>query len=303
LKTRADAQVVFWEWVRARARVAIAEQSLESTRARLKDAEPAYQLGSITRADLMRLQALVASTEQVVLEARSYAELAQVQIALMIGEPAPLAPYPLGQDITRLPAPLPGNLELWTREALASRYESQALEESARSMKLGACALRSGAWPRLEAFGDVTLANPNQRYFPPERAWHHTWSVGAAASWTLGDAISSGAAARELEAQSRALSAQRAALHDGIRQEVAASALEQTRASGALTSAERGLPAAQEAYRVATDLYRFGKATTTEVIEAETDLLRARLNELDARVGVHIAHARLTHAVGRDRRR
>jgi outer membrane protein TolC len=302
LKTRTDAQVVFWEWVRARARVAIAEQSLETTRARLKDAQPAYQLGTITRADLLRLEALVASTEQVVLEARSYAELAQIQIALLIGEPAPNTPYAIGQDITRLPPPISGNLELWTREALSSRYESQALDESERSLRHAGQALRGGAWPKLEAFGDVTLANPNQRYFPPERAWHPTWSVGAAASWTLGESLSSGASARELEAQARSLSAQRAALHDGIRQEVAAESLAQARARGALVSAERGLTAAQEAYRVATDLYRFGKATTTEVIEAETDLLRARLNELDARVGVHIAHVRLTHAAGRDRR-
>jgi outer membrane protein TolC len=220
----------------------------------------------------------------------------------MIGEEKPKTPYAVGQDITLLPPPVGGTLEALTREALGARYEAQALAESERSLQLASSAMRSGAWPRLEAFGDVTYANPNPRYFPPERAWRPTWSVGAAATWTLGEAISSGASARELDANARALGAQRAALHDGIRQEVAAESLAQTRAQGALASAERGLAAAQEAYRVATDLYRFGKATTTEVIEAETDFLRARLNELDARVSLHIAHVRLVHALGRDRK-
>jgi outer membrane protein TolC len=51
---------------------------------------------------------------------------------------------------------------------------------------------------------------------------------------------------------------------------------------------------------VATDLYRVGRATTTELIEAEADLLNARLAQLSARIGLRIADVRLEHAIGRD---
>ena len=71
-------------------------------------------------------------------------------------------------------------------------------------------------------------------------------------------------------------------------------------ANGALKSARRGVAAAEEAYRVAVDLYRFGKATTTELIESETDLLSARLTEVNARLQLRISEVRLIHAVGRD---
>jgi outer membrane protein TolC len=43
-----------------------------------------------------------------------------------------------------------------------------------------------------------------------------------------------------------------------------------------------------------------GRATTTELIEAESDLLNARLGELDAHVGLRVAEVRLHHAAGLD---
>jgi outer membrane protein TolC len=51
---------------------------------------------------------------------------------------------------------------------------------------------------------------------------------------------------------------------------------------------------------VATDLYQLGRTTTSDVIDAEADLLGARLAELNARIEIHIVEARLRHAAGFD---
>ena len=193
-----------------------------------------------------------------------------------------------------------GELDGLTREALASRTELKAMAESSRSLRLASRAVETGAYPRIEAFGDVTYANPNQRFFPVQDRWQATWSVGVAAIWTVGDTFINGASSRELDANARSIEAQRQALADAIRQEVALHYLARQKADGALRTARRGLAASEEAYRVATDLYRVGKATTTELIDSETDLLSARLSELNARLEQRIAEARLRHAVGRD---
>jgi outer membrane protein TolC len=121
-----------------------------------------------------------------------------------------------------------------------------------------------------------------------------------AATWTVGDALVNSASANEVEANARSLASQRSALADGIRQEVAAFYLGRERASGALKAARRSVAASEEAYRVAVDLYRVGKTTTTELIDAETDLLSARLNEINSRIELRISEVRLRHAVGRD---
>lgn len=299
LKVRSDAQALYLDWLRSKARVAIAEKSLERTRARVKDATPAYQLGVITKADLMRLEALAVSTEQVVLEAKTFRDLAEKQMSILMGEKKTRR-YEVGEDVSVPLTPLQGDLDGLTSSALAKRLELKALSEGSRSVRLAAKAVKVGSYPRLDAFGEVTYANPNQRYFPQQDKWRTTWSAGIAATWNVTDIFINGSQANQLDATARSIEAQRDALSDGIRQEVALHYLSRAKAEGALRSARRGVAASEEAYRVAVDLYRVGKATTTEVIDAETDLLGARLAEVNARIELRIAEVRLRHAVGHD---
>jgi outer membrane protein TolC len=270
----------------------------------LKDADAAFTLGAITKADLLRLRALVANSELLVSDAATGLEISRRQLAITMGDPRP-RDYRVGESLSAEPNAVgdPGSLDAALSDGLSRRLESQALSEASRASRRGARATAGGAYPRLEAFGDVLYANPNQRFFPQRSEWHATWGVGLQAIWTVGDTFSNSAAAAELDARARSLDAQRAALRDGIRQEVTAAFLLSRKARLSLETSRRALEAAQEAYRVATDLYRVGRSTTTELIEAESDLLNARLAELDARIELRVSDERLRHATGRDARR
>ena len=68
----------------------------------------------------------------------------------------------------------------------------------------------------------------------------------------------------------------------------------------AIESTARGLAAAEESYRVRRSLFQNGRATSVELTDAETDLTRARLEAINARVDLRIAHVRIEHALGRD---
>ena len=57
--------------------------------------------------------------------------------------------------------------------------------------------------------------------------------------------------------------------------------------------------AAKEAYRVARDLYQVGRATTTDLIEAESELVTASLKEIDAALNYRVARVKLAHATGK----
>jgi outer membrane protein TolC len=148
--------------------------------------------------------------------------------------------------------------------------------------------------------GDVTYASPNQRYFPPQQEWNATWAVGLVASWTVGDAFLNGAVGAELDANARGMEAQRRGVMAAITNEVVAAHLDVSNALAALNTSDTALRAAGEAYRVTTDLFRAGRATTTDLIEAESELLAARLTATDARIDLNIAMLRLHHASGAD---
>jgi outer membrane protein TolC len=299
LSVQTSARAVYYDWLRARARVVIAEKSLERTRSRLSEATTAYELGTITKADLLRLEALVASTEQMLLETRSFSESTQRQLALIMADPDG-AEYTVGEDVSAPRPEVSGTLAELTQHALINRIELKAMNEVRRSLRHASSAASAGAWPRLDAFGEATYANPNQRYFPPASDWNPSWTVGAALTFGLSDAFTSAASARELDASGRAGAAQQRALEDGIRQEIMMYYLSRARAKGALEASRRGLVASEEGYRVATDLYQLGRSTTSDVIDAETDLLGARLAELNARIEIRILDARLRHAAGLD---
>ena len=68
----------------------------------------------------------------------------------------------------------------------------------------------------------------------------------------------------------------------------------------AMDTSKRELTSAQEAYRVAHELFINGSATSTTLTDAETELTRARLDLLNAQVDARTARVRLDHAVGRD---
>ena len=62
----------------------------------------------------------------------------------------------------------------------------------------------------------------------------------------------------------------------------------------------RGLRASEESYRTRHLLYQNGRATTVELLDAETDLTSARLDAIDARIDARVAEVRLAYAVGRN---
>jgi outer membrane protein TolC len=159
--------------------------------------------------------------------------------------------------------------------------------------------VRAGAWPRLEAFGDVTYARPNPRFFAPTPEWNATWSAGLIARWTVGDAFLNDARGDELAANAEATRARRRTIEATIAHEVVTAHLDVGKARAALSSSETAVRAAEEAYRVTTDLYRAGRATTTDLIEAESELLDAKLGYTNARIDLTIAALRLGYATGR----
>ena len=71
-------------------------------------------------------------------------------------------------------------------------------------------------------------------------------------------------------------------LKDAIEIEVTQDFQNVRQADVSISTAERELASAEEAYRVAKQLFDNGRATSSQLTDAETDLTRARLDLLNA---------------------
>jgi outer membrane protein len=298
-RSSADGKVAFYTWLRARSAVVVAVQALGDQRNHLNDARNQFAVGNASRADVLRAETAVAAAELQVERSKNLADLTekQVRLAVHAADTEVLAP---GENLEDVTPPVAGDVKQLTAEATSSRYEVKSIDANAESARKQASVARAGRWPVVSGLGDATYANPNPRRFPASDVWFGTWAAGAQVVWTPNDILTAGAGGSELEARANALEAQRGLLRDGIELELTQAWQSAKEALVALESTKRELASATEAQRVARELFINGRATSTTLTDAETELTRARLDALNANADARIARVRLDHALGRD---
>lgn len=296
-----DARVAYYQWINAQGTLFVAQQSLVQAQGHLNDAKNAFQAGMASKADVLRAEAQVKSTELFVERARNAVALSTERLRVLMRDP-PSTTYEVGEDIL---AELPKLPNLTTpnaayAEALEQRLELRALGETEAALREQARLERIANYPRLDAQGNLTYANPNQRYFPPEERFRATWDASIVLSWTPTSIFATEAGAAVTEARAAELAERRAALKDGLRLEVSQALSALHEAEFAVGASQQALAASEESYRVRRELFRAGRATLVEVTDAETELTRARLQAVDAHINLRIARVQLEHVLGRD---
>jgi outer membrane protein TolC len=294
-----DARIAWWNLVRARLGAVIADQGVLQAREHEEDVRRLVNAGAASMADVVRVQSQVANAELLALRAHDLAEVVEDQVRTAMHLDGGV--IEIGDDV-RVDVSPDANEEFAALydQAMANRPEIQALTESIGSLREQVTVARAVAFPRLDAFADLISANPNPRVFPQNPVFTTTWDVGVSLSWSPNDVANGVFAARQTDARVATLEAQRSQIRDQLRAEVRGAFTALREARGAIRTTEAGLAAAEESYRVRRVLFHNGRATSVELTDAETDLTRARLESLNARVDLRTAIARLDHATGRD---
>src|SRR5262249_25067104 len=278
-----DARDAYYDWVRARLQLIVAEQSREQARGHLADVQKAAQVGTASRADVLRVESSVANAELQRVKAANAAELTQERLRTLMHDPSNQA-YTLGEDVRLDMPPVVGDetLEALLREAEKHRPELKALSESTDAVRAQGRALTAGYLPRVDLFGDVYYQNPNTRFVPAEDTFKATWDLGVQLTWTISDIPSTAAQKAQNSAQVAQLEAQRSQTADGIRVEIISALQGVKEARQSIVTTTSGLTTAEEAYRVRRVLFQNGRATSLELTDAELDLTTARLNSINA---------------------
>jgi outer membrane protein len=295
----ADGAVAYYTWLRARGAVVVAVQALNDQRTHLRDARNQFAAGNASKADVLRAETAVAAAELTLERAKNLADLSekQMRVAIHARDEESLLP---GEDLELKPEPLQGNSKQMIVEALSSRPEVKSADANAAAAREQARAARAGRYPVLSAFGDGIAGNPNPRQIPPQNSWMATWDVGAQVTWSPNDILVANGSMADAQSRAAAIEANKNNVRDGIEVEVTQTMQAVHEADFSLEASARELASADEAYRVARELFNNGRGTSTTLTDAETDLTRARLDLLNAKADARIARIRLEHALGRD---
>jgi outer membrane protein TolC len=300
LEVATHARVMYYDWVRSRLQLGVAEQTLEQTRAHLTDARHLFDLGLVPEADVLRAESQVAESELLLERTRNAAALREQQLRTSMHDTSG-ARYEIGEAVDgEQVAVAPQDLAALRATAARRRLELKVFDENRHSLEEQGEVARAAELPRLDATADLAYVDPNPRVFLQKDKFTTSWSAGVLLSWTPTDSVGASAQTRAARARARALSAQRRVFQDAIAVELTRAYQAEQEAKKASETSERRLRSAEEAFRVRSVLFRNGRGTNLELTDAQSELVRARFDTIGARVDQRIAHAQLLHAAGLD---
>lgn len=299
IKVETDARLAYYNWIRAIAALTVIEDALTRTQARLVDVQNLFEAGSATRSDVLRVDSLVYSQQAAITDATAFRNLTAKNLAVMMNEEPDN--FAIGEDVLAPPknvGQLP-ELDRLIAEAQQNRLEIKSLEQATIGTEMGIRTTRAAYYPRLDAFAEATYANPNQRFFPLAAVWRASWSAGVSLSYTINQTLMTKARVREMKSNKRELIHQLELMRRGIAMEVTQAYGDRIRALAAIELNTKALASSAEAYRVASESYAAGAATTNEIIDAEGQQVQASLQAVNAHIDLRVANARLLYATGR----
>jgi outer membrane protein TolC len=294
---RLETTRAFWALVTAGETAAVLSRSLASTEAHVGDLRNRQEQGLIPPNDVLTAEARLAQERLLAIEADNARAIAEADLQRLLGisgvttirPDAALEPPPVA------PAADPRQLLAAARD---QRAERRALADRAEAAAARVDAAAAAARPQVAIGGGYDYARPNPRIFPRVNRWEDSWDASVNVTWSMWD----GGRTRAERAQAAALaSAVKARVTDFDRQlefEVRQRQLELDSSRAAIDVARAGVRAAQEARRVVGDRFNAGVATSTEVLDAETDLMQAELALTRALANVRLATARVERAIG-----
>jgi outer membrane protein len=292
-----ETTLAYWSLVTARESARVLAESIASYEAHLKDARNRFDVGVAASNEVLTVQVERDRAELGRLQAENGAEVANANLVRILGLP-PSTNIETTEPVTA-PSVEPEDEEALAAAALEARPELLALRERIASARASALVRRAATRPQVGLSLGYDYANPNTRIFPLRDEFEATWTAGVTLGFNAWDGGRTAAAVEEAEARASALERRLEDTERRLRLDVASRLADLRTARAALEVSQRNLEAARENLRVAQDRYREGVIPSSDLLDAETLLLRAGLDQTDAATRIRVALANLDRAVGR----
>jgi outer membrane protein TolC len=276
----------------ARAAADVAHRTVADIQGGLDRALQLRAADTYTDIDVLRFRSAKAAADQAALraDAASQATLGTLVVQLGLHDGAAIE---LTDDLPATPPAMAMTLAQAQDRALAARPELRAAREKIGAADAARRAARDQYLPDIAAVGVWEHLTGVQPFQPKD-----TEFLGLRLAWNVWDWGATHQAVVEAEhARTRATLGVEI-LADQVRLEVRKRWLEVTTAHDSLAVAATQQQTAEEARRLQQVRFDNAAATTTDVLDAETDVARARLGVATARYDNYLALVALARAVG-----
>ncbi|MGE5183070.1 MAG: TolC family protein [Acidobacteriota bacterium] len=276
----------------ARASADVAHRSVADIDSGLQRAIQLRQAETYTDIDVLRFRSAKAAAEQAALHADTQSQEAVAGLTLQMGL-RDGTPIEIADDLPPDAPRLVMTLEQAQQRALQARPELRAAHERLAAANATRVSRREQYLPDIRAIGEWDHATGVQPFQPSNQEF-----LGLRLSWNVWDWGATHQAVREAEAAQSKAEIESEALVEVVKLDVRKRWLDAKTAFDSLAAAATQQQAAEEAYRLQKVRFDAGAATTTDVLDAETDVARARLAALVARYDYYLKMVALARAIG-----
>jgi TolC family type I secretion outer membrane protein len=269
--------------------VEVQQQNVADSQANLNLANARFGAGLAARADVIKAETALASANFNLISAKNAAELSRLDLNLAMGIDGN-TPTEV-KDSEESAPPLTDRPAL-VAQALSARPEMLSAKASLEAAKQNLRAARVGNAPAFNLNADYGLQGTS---FPPH---DDGWSYGASVSFPLFDGGANAGQIKTAQGNLQSAEAQLRQSEQTVGSEVITAYLNLRTAEEKIIASAAEVANAEENFRLTTGRYQAGLATYIEVTDAETALVSARTNQVNAQYDLSIARAALKRALG-----
>jgi outer membrane protein len=269
--------------LKARQFIQAAEAGVHAFEANLAIGQKRLEGGSILKTEVLDIQVRLAQAREELIRARNAQALAERALRNLLGiEQGEIV---VADTAPRVTTPESGDFS-GRSELAAARYRERAAQDQVRAAK-------SGYLPRVSAFGSLDY----------DYGWKldnggRSYTGGALVQWDIWDGRLTRAKTREAQATLEIAQEQERKLRLALDLEVEQARLELKTANERLKVTEEVVGQASQSAEITRSRFEQGMALSTQLIDAETALIAARVRRADAEADQRIAVAALRKALG-----
>jgi outer membrane protein TolC len=276
--------------IKARQQRELAKSNVSSVKSHLDVANAFFNQGMIPKNDLLEAQVTFAQSEELLIMADNSAKIAEANLNILLQRN-------LLEDVnidTEIPIT---NMEITFDQslstALENRQEIKTAQLQVENSSKGINIARSAFMPSVAATYAYERTGED-----PDTNDYDTWKAGLGLNWNLFSGGSSYWNYNKAKYMNLKAGYQMESLKNLVTLEVKNSYLNIQEATARLQVAEKAIVQAEELARIQRDRYNLQVATTTDVLDAQTLLVKAKNNYLTARADHARAIAALKASMG-----
>jgi len=272
------------------------EETLRSTEENIRKSESMFEVGSASKADVLKQKVQVQNARASLIQARNDVDYAQANLANVMGlaldTPVEIIDV---LDIAESEVNLDESLR-FAREWHPNLLMAEAQLDAA---KAGVGYAKSAYWPSLGAGGSYSWGpDDDLSHIGDMFNKNYNWNLGLQLRFNIPD-FSTVANIRNAKALQLSAEQQLIETQSSVSLAVRKAHMDLKAAKEMITAREEGVASAAEDLKLAEERYRLGASTALELIDAQLNHTSAQTNHVRALYDYKLALAQLEKAMGR----